>query len=242
MKVADFCCDAAALGTVAEALTKILVEGPVVPHGICGNLSVLCDEGLWPVPLVGNLAKDWAHYSGDKGYPVPCASGLTPPVTLYYSSVGSNSLWADTPYGNLRRSLVAHLLLSVQNLHLEAAVLSLITHTVGVEAFLVALEKLYDEVQDPRVGICGNLSDILKCGEAYDIVPALAMDWPSHRGSAAFPVPHTDYLWEGQGLEYRRALMGHMSSKVMSAQSKFQGVQLLPLPDAKTVIDNYLGA
>lgn len=242
MKVADFCGDAAALGTVAEALSKILMEGPVGPHGICWNLSVLCDDEVWATALVGNLAQDWAHYSWAERYPVPCASGLTSPATLYYSSVGSNSLWADTPYGSLRRSLVAHLLLSVQNLHLEAAVLSLITHTVGVWAFLGALSRLYVEAQYPRVGICGNLSDVLKCGEVYNIVPALALDWTSYSGRRGYPVPSTDYLWEGQGLEYRRDLMDHMSRKVMSAQSKFQGVQLLPMPDAKTVIDNYLGA
>lgn len=237
MKVADFCDDASALGTVAEALTKILVEGPVVPHGICGNLSVLCDL-VWASAFVGNLAQDWAYYSGDMGYPVPRPSFGA--LQGYSQGIADGALWADTPYGNLRRSLVAHLLLSVQNLHLEAAVLSLITHTVGVEAFLEALSRLYAEVQDPSVGICGNLSDVLKCGEVYNIVPALALDWTSYSGREAFPVPHTDYLWEGQGLEYRRDLMAHMSTKIMSAQSKFQGVQLLPMPDAETVIDNAL--
>ena len=82
------------------ALRKLRDEGPSRPdQGICGNLRVRLPENY-----LRERWKNWPHYSGVEGFPVPSSNRKTGPVGVYYHYI---SKWSRrTRYGRLRWALL----------------------------------------------------------------------------------------------------------------------------------------
>lgn len=71
--------------------------------GICHHLDWVFPE-LGGMALGRTLSVGWPFHSGDRSYPVPVRYGVA--GVAFYSH---DNLWADTPYGDMRRGLCAYL-------------------------------------------------------------------------------------------------------------------------------------
>lgn len=79
------------------SLQKRLRRLPIGGHSICFNLNSTGDQ------IVHVIFPLWPRHSGNPTYPVPHPS--REPADAFYFEI--RELWADTPYGNARRELVA---------------------------------------------------------------------------------------------------------------------------------------
>lgn len=87
--------------------------------GICWNLAELIENDLSKelkafsqraiVDMVGELALDWPHYSGNQEYPVPH------PLLGAQEAYLLDDMWdEETAYGASRRDLLEHLITKVE--------------------------------------------------------------------------------------------------------------------------------
>jgi hypothetical protein len=91
---------------VIRVLTLIIDKEEVDNYGLCSNLILDTQKNVDPflnsyIPLW----RDWAA-SGNEAYPITITGR---PDKEYWEAKASNTLYADTPYGDARRRLAAFL-------------------------------------------------------------------------------------------------------------------------------------
>lgn len=115
-----------------------------IDHGICVNINELGVPNSKAIQyLVGYLAKNWKHYSGNLSFPIPATVSSKTPDEMY---TDTELMWSkSSKYGKLRWELLQHirdeLELMVVKDHLQKRFTNLLDQATSL-GFTVTVEQV----------------------------------------------------------------------------------------------------